>query len=91
MATNKRLRNASCDTETQLNQQFENSLSLLRAASVSAVETLLFHATNKDTPPQVRVRAAQILLDNAVELHKLKELEGKIDEIEAILKTRTKE
>lgn len=89
MATIKRPRNASCDAETQLNQQFEQSLSLLRGASVKAVETLLFHATNENTPPQVRVHAAQILLDNAVELHKLKELEEKIGLLEAMLNTRT--
>jgi hypothetical protein len=83
MATiRKKQRSASCNAETQLNQQFEDSLALLRAASVKAVETLLFHATNEGTPPQVRIHAAQILLSNAVELHKLKELEEKVRQIE---------
>jgi hypothetical protein len=89
MATQKRLRNISCDTEIQLNQQFEHSLSLLRAASVKAVETLLSHATDKNIPPQVRVHAAQILLDKAVELHKLSELEEKLQQLEAMINTRT--
>lgn len=52
----------SCNAETQLNQQFESRLALLRASSLKAVETLIKHATSEDSPPRLRAKAKQILL-----------------------------
>lgn len=69
-------------------ERFTDALSLLQTGVSVAIKALHKHMTNKDTPPAVQVRAAQIWLDQAISLHKMSELEQKIADLEEIVQER---
>ncbi len=67
---------------------FDDNLSELRSGVSTAISTLKRNMTGEEVPPSTQVRAAQIWLDSAIELHKMSELEARLMEIEERLKGR---
>jgi phage terminase small subunit len=65
---------------------FEDTLGKLRDGTSIALKTLLKHMTHEDTPPQVQVRAAQIWLEQSIQIHKIEDLEKNLAEIAAFVK-----
>lgn len=65
---------------------FDDKLSELRSGVGTAISTLKRNMTSEDTTASVQVRAAQIWLEQALELHKMSELEQKIAELEQYVK-----
>jgi hypothetical protein len=61
---------------------FDESLSLLAKFTRSSITTLASIMSDKLAPPGVRVRAAQILLEQSIQVHKVNELEQRIAELE---------
>lgn len=62
---------------------FDVSISCLQSKVGKAIETLDRNMSGEEVPAAVQVRAAQIVLEKAVELHKLSDLEEKIREFQA--------
>ena len=65
---------------------FEESLESLRKCATEAIATLKRNLTAEESA--VQVRAASILLSNAIQVHKIEQLEQRIAELEEALKTR---
>lgn len=65
---------------------FESSLAELKLAVRLAVKTLTKHLKDDDTPAAAQIRAAQIVIEQAVELYKIGELERKVAELEQLVK-----
>lgn len=71
-----------------MRQQFlDESLAMLISFSGSAIRTLVRNM-REDNPPQTQVRAAQILLEQSVNVHKMSLLEHEIEELRTILAER---
>lgn len=67
---------------------FDSSLTTLKLAVHDAVSTLSKLMKDEETPATSRIRAAQIILEQSIELHKMSELEQKIAELEQLVKER---
>lgn len=67
---------------------FDDALSGLMLDVGEARATLVSIMKDTDATPSVRVRAAQIVLEQAIEMHKVSELEAKLAELEALVKER---
>ena len=67
---------------------FDESLSHLMTDVQDACATLKTIMKDSEVSASVRVRAAQIILEQAIEIHKVSELEAKIAELEALVKER---
>jgi hypothetical protein len=62
-------------------EQFSETLDLLKTASRRAIKTLKRHLDAPETPASVQVRAAAIILEQAVTIHRLSELEERVAEL----------
>ncbi len=67
-------------------EAFEKALAMLMTGTGTALKVLLEAMKDKNSPYAVRVRAAQIWLEQAIAVHKNAELEERIAELEARLK-----
>jgi hypothetical protein len=67
---------------------FNAGLLTLKLAIDKAVKTLERHLEAEETPPGAQIRAAQIIIEQSIELHKLAELEAKIADLEARLEAK---
>ncbi len=65
---------------------FSDALDELRSGVADAIKTLKSVMTSEETTAASRVRAAQIWIEQAVELHKVAELEQKFSLLEEYLK-----
>lgn len=61
---------------------FDEKLDMLKDGITTALKTLAKHMTDEDTPPQVQVRAAQIWLEQSLEIHKMQAFEQRLAELE---------
>lgn len=61
---------------------FNESLALLATHASDAIAVLVSTAKDETVVPGTRVRAAQILLEQSINVHKLEELERRIAQIE---------
>jgi hypothetical protein len=69
---------------------FDDALEQLRYKVPGAISTLSTIMTNDEAPESSRVRAAQIILEQAIEQHQTKELEERIAELELQTEQRTR-
>jgi phage terminase small subunit len=67
---------------------FDESLNSLMLGASEAVNTLTALMKDSEVPPGNRIRAAQIVLEQAIELHKMSELEARLAELEQLVKVR---
>lgn len=75
------------DRYEALKQEYiDASLTNLLKHTDQAIATLAKHMTNEDTPAGVQLRAAQLILEQVIELHKMSDLERRLAEIEAVMK-----
>lgn len=65
---------------------FSEALQGLREKVGKAIDTLDRHMDSDETPAGSQIRAAQIVLEQAIAIHKVTELEQKIAELERMLK-----
>ena len=65
---------------------FNHALDGLMLYVDTAIDTLKRHMTNDETPPAAQIRAAQIYLDQAIQIHKMSDLEAKYLELEQLVK-----
>ena len=65
---------------------FDEALSQLMLDTGEARTTLKAMMKDASVPPNTRVRAAQIILEQAIDIHKVSELEQKIAKLEDLLK-----
>lgn len=68
---------------------FDESLSLLMDGADDAIKGIKAIAKDDEVQPQVRLRAYQIWLEQAIGLHKMSELEQKVAELEQFLQDRS--
>ncbi len=68
---------------------YQEGISALKGAARLAVNTLVSCLQCEETPVHVKVRAADIVLKQAIELHSIQELEARIAELEALVKERS--
>jgi phage terminase small subunit len=61
---------------------YQAGLNSLKMMLIDAIETLRKHLSSKDTPSSVQVKAAEIIISKALDIHTLKELEDRLDEME---------
>jgi phage terminase small subunit len=66
---------------------FDETLAALIVLARSAITTL-GRNMKEDAPPGVQVRAAQLILENAIELHKISTLEAQIEELKQLILER---
>lgn len=69
--------------DTARTEIFETSMSEMKHAVKQAVRTLKRHLNNDETPPNAQIRAAQIIIEQTIELQKISTLEKQIADIEA--------
>ena len=67
---------------------FDSALQSLMSLTEDAISTLRTLMKDEETPQGVRVRAAQIVLEKAIDVHKNEELELRIQQLEEALKDR---
>lgn len=67
---------------------FNDALQGLRAHVDTAIQTLVRHMSAEETPPGAQIRAAQIYLEQAIQVHKMSELEEKYAELEQLVKAQ---
>jgi phage terminase small subunit len=67
---------------------FEDCLTTLKLTMHDAVLTLRQAIKDTEIPASTRVRAAQIIIEQALELHKVAELEQQIAELQELVKDR---
>src|SRR5438067_2162002 len=65
---------------------FNQALTGLMQKVDKAIETLDRNMDSKETPASTQVRAAQIMLEQAINVHKMSELEAKYAELEQLVK-----
>lgn len=65
---------------------FDQALTGLMLKVDAAIATLERNMSGEDTPASVQVRAAQIVLEQAIASHKMSALESRIEELEQLLK-----
>ena len=74
----------------ELKQEYvDASLTTLIRHGDKAIETLAKHMTNEETPPAQQIRAAQLILEQIIELHKMSDIERRLVEIEQLMKGET--
>lgn len=73
--------------EQAQNELFTEGLSALKSVVGKASATLARHLDNKGTAPSVQVRAAQIILEQAINVHRVIELEQRLAALEEALNT----
>jgi phage terminase small subunit len=66
--------------------QFNETLDAFRAGLPTAMALVLDTIKDKETPRSVRLRAAQIWIEHALEIHKVEELENRIAMLEERLR-----
>src|SRR5438067_11800436 len=71
--------------EAARDEQFNSSLDLLQQATGAAIRVLI-SLMKDDQPSGIRLRAAQIIYENSVEVRKLNQIEQRIEQIENLLK-----
>ena len=64
---------------------FDAALQSLCDAVGKAVDTLVIHMGDSETPAPTRVRAAQIVLERAIDVHKMADLERKVEELQQLV------
>lgn len=69
-------------------QVFEHALDRLQTGMGKAIDALERNIS-EEAPPPVQVHAAQIILKQGIELHKMSDLERKIAALEQVLKDKT--
>ncbi len=62
--------------------QFNETLDAFRAGLPAAMALVLDTIKDKETPRSIRLRAAQIWIEHALQLHKVEELEDRLSELE---------
>lgn len=67
---------------------FDESLSSLMSGVDTAVKGIKDIAKDEEVPANVRLRAYQIWLEQAINLHKMGELEQKVEQLEQLLKDK---
>ena len=67
---------------------FDESLSSLMSGIDTAITGIKGIAKDEETPANVRLRAYQIWLEQAISLHKMSELEQKVEMLEQLLKDK---
>lgn len=77
---------AACDDMRQ--KLLNDSLSALIIHTKTAIETLARNM-GEDAPPGVQIRAAQIILEKAIENGKMSDLEARIEELKQMIGERT--
>ena len=65
---------------------FDEAIASLKASASDAVDTLKNNLSGMEVPPAVQVRAAQIILELAIELHEMNDLRQKVAELDMLLK-----
>jgi phage terminase small subunit len=65
---------------------FNQALDGLREHVDKAINTLVRHMSAEETPAGAQIRAAQIYLEQAINVHKMSELEEKYAELERLVK-----
>jgi|SRR5215472_13974997 len=65
---------------------FNQALDGLREHVEKAIKTFARHMDAEETPPAAQIRAAQIVLEQAINVHKMSELEAKYAELEQLVK-----
>lgn len=83
-----RLPHVQLALETARHEAFDSALEELRAGVAVAITTLLKVMTSDDSRAYVRVQAAAIWLQTALQVHKMSDLEAKVSELETLLKGR---
>ncbi len=66
-------------------QQFNETLDAFRAGMPAAIALVLETIRDKETPRSIRLRAAQIWIENSIAIHKTEELEARIVELEEMV------
>ncbi|SRR6266567_3039403 len=61
---------------------FDQALTGLMLKVEAAIETLDRHMTAEETPASSQIRAAQIVLEQAISIHKMSDLEARLHELE---------
>lgn len=69
-------------------EAFDKSLQVLMTGTSSALSTILSIMKDSENSPGVRLRAAQIWLEKAIEVHKNEDLEARIQELEEAVRDR---
>lgn len=73
----------------ELKQEYvDASLTSLLRHTDTAIETLARHMTDSETPAAQQIRAAQLLLEQVIDLHKMSELEQKIARLEQLVQEK---
>lgn len=67
---------------------FNQALDGLREHVDKAIKTLARHMDAEETPASSQIRAAQIYLEQAIQVHKMSELEAKYNELEQLVKAQ---
>lgn len=67
-------------------EAFNESLVVLMSGTDDALRVLRSLMNDSETPPAARIRAAQIWLEKAIDVHKMSELEQKVAELEQVLR-----
>ena len=67
-------------------QLFDQALTGLMLKVDKAITTLDRHMDGEDTPASSQIRAAQLVLEQAINIHKMAELEAKYAELEQLVK-----
>lgn len=67
---------------------FNQALDGLREHVDTAIKTLVRHMDAEETPAGSQIRAAQIYLEQAINIHKMSELEAKYAELEQLVKAQ---
>lgn len=75
--------------EAAQQELFDAALTRLKTRTNVAIDTLLRHMEAEDTPAGVQVQAAQIWLRQAIEQHKTRDLERKLDEALDLVRGKT--
>lgn len=73
---------------TTRRELFNQALDGLREHVDKAIRTLARHMDGDETPPAAQIRAAQIYLEQAIQIHKMSELEAKYNELEQLVKAQ---
>jgi phage terminase small subunit len=67
---------------------FDDAITTLKLAMHDAVTLLRATLKDSEIPASTRVRAAQIILEHSLELHKIADLEARISELEQMVRGR---
>ena len=74
------------ELQARRKELFNETLDAFRAGMPTAMALVLETIKDKATPRSVRLRAAQIWMEHALQIHKIAELEAKYRELESLMK-----